>query len=161
MVTAFLIQPQVFNTVIQRRPEWTALSLCSLGVSPMPYVCRTPSCEYVQNITGRKGCRNVWWPLSDAQLVLSIIHMTVHMMPCETDFPATVVYGILQVKVYLSWNIDCQTLSYLSLIFHIVAWLYWFFLMINCGRCKQKYSNHGLTAHVFHDCAATIMRNGR
>lgn len=94
-----------------------------------------------------------------APLVFSITHIAVQMMLWETDFLATVVCAVLQV--HLSWNIDYQTSSYLSLIFHVAAQLYWFFLMINCGYCKQKYSNHGLTAHVFHDCAATVMRNGR
>jgi len=33
------------------------------------------------------------------------------------------VYDILQVRIYLSWNIDYQTFCYLSLIFHVTAQL--------------------------------------
>lgn len=52
--------------------------------------------------------------LSDAQLtplVFSITHTAGQMMLWETDFPATVVCAVLQVKVHLSWNVDYQTLS--------------------------------------------------
>lgn len=125
MAAAFLIQPQVFNAAIQRRSEWGALVICLLRVFEtlrVPYYLL----QMYEKRSQYKGRWNVRYLLSDAQfapLVFSIIRITGQMLLCEADFPVTVVCDILQVRVYPSWNIDYQPLSYLSLIFHVAAQL--------------------------------------